>query len=156
MARSATTRTSRTSRTSLGMLVRERREGLRLSMDDLANRARVSRSTLHRIEHDHDIRPTAPKLAQILTVLEIAQDEVRTVLAADEDYLGDVLHWMERSAAFVDVAQGLRPRPAMAGLVGEPGLMAMKEDFIAQISGTGLDELSAVLKAAGWLVMRPD
>jgi transcriptional regulator with XRE-family HTH domain len=150
MARSATTRTS------LGMLVRERRESLRLSMDDLARRSRVSRSTLHRIEHDHDVRPTAPKLAQILTVLEIKQDEVRSLIR-DEDYLGDVLHWMDRSAAFVDAAQSLRPRQQMAAIAdGTPGLVAYKEGNMAEIRGDGLDEIRDALKAAGWLVMRPD
>lgn len=149
-----------TSRTSLGMLVRERREGRRLSMDDLASRARVSRSTLHRIEHDHEIRPTAPKLAQILTVLEVEPDEVRVVLK-DERYLGDVLHWMERSSAFVDVAQGLRPRPGLAHLAGaeEPGMVAMKDGntvSVASVSGDGLDEAKDALKASGWIVMRPD
>jgi transcriptional regulator with XRE-family HTH domain len=147
-----------TSRTSLGMLVRERREGLRLSMDDLAGRARVSRSTLHRIEHDHEIRPTAPKLAQILTVLEITPDEVRVVLK-DEHYLGDVLHWMERSSAFVDAAQGLRPRPALAHLAGAneaPDFVAIKDGRTAEVRGDGLDELKEILKDSGWLVMRPD
>lgn len=140
------------------MLVREKREGMRLSMDDLAARARVSRSTLHRIEHDHAIRPTAPKLAQILVVLEIDPEEIRAVLD-DEHYVGDVLHWMERSAAFADAAAGLRPRAAMAAIVGSeetPGLVAMKDGNMATINGDGLDELRDALKAAGWLVMRPD
>lgn len=144
------------SRTSLATLVRERREGRHLSMDDLATRARVSRSTLHRIEHDYEIRPTAPKLAQILTVLEITPDEVRAVVLNDERYLGDVLHWMERSAAFVDATQGLRPRQALARLTDAetPGLIVHKDEHMAQISGTGLDELGAAIKAAGWIVTR--
>lgn len=150
MARATTTRTS------LGMLVRQKREGLRLSMDDLAEHARVSRSTLHRIEHDHKIRPTAPKLAQILTVLEIEPDEVRGYLP-DERYLGDVIHWMERSAAFVDASQSLRPRGAMAHLAdGSPAFVAVKDGQMAEVRGDGLDELKATLKASGWLVMRPD
>lgn len=144
------------SRTSLGMLVRERREGLRLSMDDLATRSRVSRSTLHRIEHDHEIRPTAPKLAQILTVLEIDPDELKVVLN-DERYLGDVLHWMERSAAFVDAAQGLRPNQTLSRLVDaeDPGLVVIKDNNMAEVRGAGLDDITDALKAAGWHVMRP-
>jgi transcriptional regulator with XRE-family HTH domain len=137
------------------MLVRERREGMHLSMDDLASRARVSRSTLHRIEHDHETRPTAPKLAQILTVLEITPDETRVVLQ-DEKYLGDVLHWMERSSAFVDVAQGLRPRPALAHLAGdETALVAIKDGRTTEIRGEGLDEITEGLKSLGWHVLRP-
>jgi transcriptional regulator with XRE-family HTH domain len=144
---------STTTRTSLGMLVRQKRESMRLSMDDLANRARVSRSTLHRIEHDHKTRPTAPKLAQILVVLEIEADEILAVLH-DADYASDVLHWMERSAAFSDAARALRPRVTVAGEA--PDLIAMKDGSTAEIRGASLDELKDALKAAGWLVMRPD
>jgi transcriptional regulator with XRE-family HTH domain len=143
-------------RVSLGTLVRARREHLRLSMDDLALRARVSRSTLHRIEHDHDIRPTAAKLAQILTVLEVEPTEVRDLIA-DDDYLGDILHWMERSGALVEVTQSLRPQPSLAALAADqPSLIAMKDNHIATISGTGLEEIREALKAAGWLVARPE
>lgn len=144
------------SRTTLGLLVRHRREAARLSMDDLATRSRVSRSTLHRIEHDHDIRPTASKLAQILSVLKVAPEDVQAVIE-DEHYLGDVLHWMERSAAFVDAAQGLQPRAGFAVLgVESPSFVAMKDGHMAEVRGSGLDELKDALKAAGWLVMRPE
>lgn len=146
---------TRSTRLSLGVLVRQKREDLRISMDDAAARARISRSTLHRIEHDHDVRPTAPKLAQILIVLGITPDEVRTVLE-DERYLGDVLHWMERSAAFLDTREGLRPRAGLAALAGEgPALVAEKDGHHIRIHGDGLDEVTELFKNAGWLVMRP-
>jgi transcriptional regulator with XRE-family HTH domain len=127
-------------------------------MDDLATRAGVSRSTLHRIEHDHGIRPTAPKLAQILSVLEIEPDDVRTVID-DEKYAGDVLHWMERSVNCVSPSRTTGRRQEMTspnGVEDPPDLVAVKDGRTIAVGGTGIDELSAVLKAAGWLTCRPD
>jgi hypothetical protein len=93
----------------------------------------------------------------VLATLEITPDEVSAVVN-DERYLGDVLHWLERSSAFVAAQNGLKPRPALARLVGsgDPDLVVIKDDAMAEIRGSGLDEIKETLKASGWLVMRPD
>jgi transcriptional regulator with XRE-family HTH domain len=144
----------------LGALVREKREGLHLSMDELAMRARVSRSSIHRIEHSHATRPTPAKLAQVLTVVDITPDEVRSVLD-DDEYIGDVLHWMERSGAIDAVRRQLQPSGPMRPLdeASKPDLIAIhgENGGMARIYSNGhVDELSAVLRQAGWLVTRPD
>jgi transcriptional regulator with XRE-family HTH domain len=130
---------------------------MRLSMEDLANSAGVSRSTLNRIEHDHKTRATAPKLAQFLVVLGIRPAEIRSVLK-DAQYLGDVLHWMARSSAVADVKKGLQPRQALAHLTGDVGdMVAMKDGHQVTFTATGaggLDEVRDALRASGWRVMR--
>jgi transcriptional regulator with XRE-family HTH domain len=83
---------SQTKPPGLGALVRAKREALHLSMDELAVRARVSRSTIHRIEHSHDVRPTASKLARVLATVQIDPQEARAVIPWGAEYVGDVLH----------------------------------------------------------------
>ena len=144
--------------TTLGLLIRTRREQAHMSMDDLATRARVSRSTIHRIEHGHKTRSTAPKLAQVLVVLDIKPDELRPLIA-DERYLGDVLHWMEGSTAFANSNHGLRAQDSMSALdpdVASDGLVVFKNGQMATVRGSGLDAVKATLKAAGWLIAHPE
>lgn len=146
-------------KTSLGHLVRTKREKLHLSMEELSHRSGVSRSTLHRVEHDDDIRPTAPKLTQILTELKIEPEELRAFVE-DEKYLADIEHWMERSAAFAAASGTLDARSAdLQKLASEakPDLVAIKGEGVARIRhhGSGLEEITDALQAAGWDVMRP-
>jgi transcriptional regulator with XRE-family HTH domain len=145
---------------ALGALVREKREGLHLSMDELATQARVSRSSIHRIEHGHATRPMPAKLARVVSIVGITVDELRAVID-NEEYLGDVLHWMERSGAVDAVRRQLQPSGPMRPLdeAGKPDLLAIhgENGGMARIYSSGhVDELSAVLRQAGWLVTRPD
>jgi transcriptional regulator with XRE-family HTH domain len=80
----------------LGALVRERRERIGLSMDELARRARISRSSLHRLEHGERFRPQASNLARVLVEVGIGDDDVRSALPAGE-YRDDVLIWIDRA-----------------------------------------------------------
>lgn len=147
-----------TAQTALGALVRERREGLHISMDDLAQRARVSRSTIHRIEHGHAVRPTPAKLAQVLTVVEVTPDEVRPLIP-DEAYLGDVLHWMDRTDAVDLMGRALQARPHMQPLAQRPDLIVIDQTSgeVAQIQAPEplAEKLAAMLERAGFLVTQP-
>lgn len=136
--------------TSLEQMVRQRRESLDLSVDALADRARVSPSAVRRVEAGHRTLPAAVKLAQIFTVLGIGAAEVRSALT-DEQYLGDVLHRLERSAEFVEVAETVRSRRATVAQMGDADFLARKDDRVAAINGGGLT-LRDDLKQAGWSI----
>ena len=142
----------------LGALVRERREALRMSMDELATRARISRSSLHRIEHDHPVRATPAKLSRVLTVVGVTPDEVTGVIT-DPEYAGDVIHWMSRSDALDQMDQALQPRPHMRPLAARPDLVVIDQQSgeVAQVSAPEAmaENLAAVLSAAGYLVTQP-
>lgn len=141
---------------SLAVLVRQRREAGGLSIDDLVARARVSRSALHRIERGHALRPTPPKVAQVLTVLGVEPDEVRQVLD-DEQFADDVVRWMRPTRRFPDMSKG----PLRASLIraleptAEPLLIAIKGDHATRLCGDGIEEVRAVLESAGWAFLRP-
>jgi transcriptional regulator with XRE-family HTH domain len=147
-----------TAHAALGALVRERREGLHISMDDLAQRARVSRSTIHRIEHGHKIRPTPAKLAQVLTVVQVTPDEVRSVID-DDEYAGDVTHWMERTNAVDLMGDTLQARPHMQTLVRRPDLIVINQETgeVAQVQAPEAlaQALAAILEQSGYLVTQP-
>jgi transcriptional regulator with XRE-family HTH domain len=121
-------------------------------MDSLAQRARLSRSSVHRLEHGSDVRTTPSKLAQVLAVLGIDADAVRAVLP-DDDYRHDVLVWLEQAPRTDDLVATLE---AARGS-GAPDLVAIHSDgTVARIQAEGrTDELSEALKRAGWLVTRP-
>lgn len=143
---------------ALGALVRTRREGLHLSMDDLAQRARVSRSTIHRIEHGHAMQPTPAKLAAVLTVVQVTADEVRAAIE-DEAYVGDVIHWMDRTDAIETMGQALQARPHMQPLARRPDLIVIDQATgeVAQVQAPEAlaEKLAAMLEQAGYLVTSP-
>jgi transcriptional regulator with XRE-family HTH domain len=140
---------------ALGALIRERRQELHLSMDELALRARVSRATVHRIEHGHVVVPTASKLARVISVVEITPDEVRGLLD-DERYVNDILHWMTKVDAVDTMGRALRAQPHMQPLSSLPDLVVIDNDSgeVARVFGGG-ERLAAVLEAAGYLVTSP-
>lgn len=146
---------------ALGALVRERREGLHLSMDELAMRARVSRSTIHRIEHAHAVRPMPAKLARILTVVEITPDEVRAIEDDndDDDYLDEILHWMGKADAVESMGRALQARPHMQPLAARPDLVVIDQTTgeVAQIQAPEAlaAKLAAILEQGGYLVTQP-
>jgi len=136
----------------LGALVREQREALGMSMDQLAKQARVSRSSVHRLEHGSDIRPTPSKLGRMLQVVGLEADAVRAALE-DSEYRDDVLTWMSRSDDSTTLVDELeRSRPSTT-----PDLVALHPDgAVARIQGDDhLDEIGEMFKRAGWLVTRP-
>lgn len=136
----------------LGALVRDRRERLGLSMAELADRARLSRSSVHRVEHGSDIRPTPSKLARVLAVLSIDDEAVREVLPADE-YRDDLLRWMAAAPAAESLADA-----AEAARLAAPDLVLIHPDgTMAQVFGgePHLDALADAVKRAGWMVTRP-
>lgn len=145
--------TQTASHATLGALVRERRTQLGLSMDQLAQLARVSRSSIHRLEHGHEIRPTPAKLARVLAVVGIDADGVLAALP-DDEYRGDVLHWLERAeqatALAGEIESAARFTPDLV-VIGTDGTTVMIE-----VKGGGPDAIAAVLKSAGYLVTRPD
>lgn len=135
----------------LGALVRDRRQQLDLSMKDLADSARVSRSTVHRLEHGSEIRPMPSKLARILAAVGVDEDAIRATLPEDE-YRHDLLRWMAAApdAELTRTLEAARPQP--------PDLVAIHPDgTIARIAGGGdhLESIADALKHAGWMVTRP-
>ena len=88
----------------LGLHVRQRREGLRLSMDALAGRARISRSTLHRFEHGHPITLTPANAARVLAAVEITAREAEQLVEPCE-WREELLIWMTRNGHLDDRVQ---------------------------------------------------
>lgn len=80
----------------LGIQVRERRERLHLTMEKLAERARISRSSLHRLEHGHPTTPTPANAARVLAAVEITAHEAEA-LVVQSDWRDDLLMWMRRN-----------------------------------------------------------
>jgi DNA-binding XRE family transcriptional regulator len=137
---------------TVGQLVRERREALKLTMDAVAHQAHVSRSTVHRVEHDHEQRTQPSKLARVLTVVGVTPEQLRPRVD-DPEYTRDVARWMGRPA---------RPRVRRSrgtASADTPDLVALHPDdtyaLVRVPSGRRLDELSAALETAGWLVTTP-
>ena len=143
---------------TLGTLIRDRREKLRMSQVRLAQKARVARATLIRMEQDSEVRPTAIKLAQVVAVLRIEPDELSEVLVDEPVLLDDALHYMERAKAFVRVSnEESNTPPALRQVASEPpALVVIKNGQMAEVRGQGADAVGGALKEAGWLVTRPD
>jgi transcriptional regulator with XRE-family HTH domain len=134
-----------TSNPSLGTAIRQRREARGLSMKELEKQSGVSRSTLHRVEHDL-MRPIPYKLAQILAVLE--NDAEALVAVADRDYRAQVAKWRDRLRAVDSKPLGAQPSAELVAV--------HPDDTVAriQVHAGRRDELAAILGAAGWAVSR--
>ena len=133
--------------TSLGHLIRERRQALNLTMDGLAERAHISRSSVHRIEHGHQQRATPRNLARVLSVVGIAAGEARANLP-DDEYLSDVLRSLAGAGR-----EGGRTRHGH-----ESDLYVIRDGtavLMRPIGGGRVDAVADVLEAAGWLVTEP-
>ena len=104
----------------LGALVREQREALGMSMDQLAKQARVSRSSVHRLEHGSDIRPTPSKLGRMLQVVGLEADAARRARDPAEPgqqhaCAGAPAVAVERAVHEVELVVGQRYRPSPVG-----------------------------------------
>lgn len=150
--------------TRLGALVRRRYKEQGLSMGALAERASVSRSTVHRIVNAEnvDITPEPPNIAQVLVALGIDEDEVRATID-DDDFRRQVLLWMgsEKANTMRDYA---RARSGMAISQSSADLVLISPAGVAgriafDVKGAQRDEairqVADVLGEAGWVVARP-
>jgi transcriptional regulator with XRE-family HTH domain len=148
----------------LGAIVRERREGLQLSMDELAQRARVGRSSVHRLEHGIRVTPTPSKLARILAVVGISDRELGELLPESE-WRDEVSMWLARAdrgdsdmAAYVEArrpASSAATQPDLVGLHADGTIVTIEVKASPEARSERLDDMTTALRAAGYLVTRP-
>ena len=139
----------------LGALTRISRQQQNISMSDLADRAQVSRSTIHRLENGTGIRPQPQRLARILNTLGISLNQVTAILPNTQDtWSRQLLTWMARLNTDA-VKNFLDNQRDPSGF----DLLAVRSDTVAAIQiRTSTDDAAALideLQSNGWLISRP-
>jgi len=124
-------------------------------MNDLATRANVSRSTIHRLENGTGIKPQPQRLARILVALEINVNQVTDLLPTTTDtWSRQLLTWMARLNT--DAVKNFLDNQGKAGGFD---LLAVRSDTVAAIQiRSSTDNAAALieeLQSNGWLVSRP-
>jgi transcriptional regulator with XRE-family HTH domain len=104
---------------------------MRLSMDALATKAGISRSTLHRFEHGHPIQLTPANAARVLTEVQITAEEAEQ-LVKPCDWRNELLIWMRRS----DVEEAVRTQPRNGVVPLDFSLMAWRSAPLCGHAGT--------------------
>ena len=139
----------------LGALTRISRQQQNISMNDLADRAEVSRSTIHRLENGTGIRPQPQRLARILIALNITLNQVTDILPDTQDtWSRQLLQWMARlnTDAVKNFFENQRDPSGF-------DLLAVRSDTVAAIQiRTSTDDAAALieeLQSNGWLISRP-
>ena len=137
----------------LGALIRTVRQDQGISMETLADRSNVSRSTIHRLEHGLDIRAQPHRLARIINALGISIANIENLLpTGDPQWRRQVIGWIGRLEA-----GSVENYISSAGRTFD--LMAVRGEAVAIIEARGPDDswklVADDLTAAGWSVTRP-
>lgn len=145
----------------LGAAIREAREDAGLNMRQLAKRAGISESSMHRIEHGPATktaavkRPNSSNLARVFQALGLSQDQVRPIVGRGE-WGDEVLYWMaQRQAGDETVRRALMPAPALVLLHPDGTIIALEVRAHGGETDARLDELARAARELGYMVTVP-
>jgi transcriptional regulator with XRE-family HTH domain len=148
----------------LGQVIKDRRLAEKWTLEELANRARVSRSTAYRLETARGYAPTATRVARVLHALGLMVEDIDDVVP--KDIRGkEIRAWLDSADKLDDVAQYIAANTPGKAMAEQPDLIAHHVDkqtvLAIEIRGSGVDEdlrrseLVASLKTIGYMVTSP-
>lgn len=146
---------------AIGRFLRQQREAAGISLSALALGARISRTTLRRLEQDVDIRTTPARVANVVRSLGLDLDDVSRYLPNDQ-WGAEVRRWLTSGDA-LDAVSNLAPQVPVAP--DPPDLLALHDDgttLMVTVKHAPQDDdeqhladLQRALKRLGYIVTRP-